>query len=251
MDRAKQIWEDLAKDDAYFAVSTHDKFRGSNIDAAAKKEFFESGVRHLDEIWGVFEREFGAKLRPKSALDYGCGVGRILLPLAKKCESVTGVDISPTMLDEARLNLDAKRIDNTSLMSADDFMASDAQRFDFVHSYIVLQHIAPDVGYHIIRTMLERLGAGGFGMIHVTYANTATGFRRLRSWLYRDFPAIHVWLNRLRGRTESPMPMYEYDRDRIISILQENGCSQMSVRATDHGFLGELIYFAKSETLTD
>ncbi len=38
----------------------------------------------------------------KSVLDAGCGYGRIAIPLAKAGYRVTGIDISPTMLSEAK-----------------------------------------------------------------------------------------------------------------------------------------------------
>ena len=37
-----------------------------------------------------------------SALDFGCGVGRLSIPLSKRFAKVIGVDIAPTMVELAR-----------------------------------------------------------------------------------------------------------------------------------------------------
>src|SRR5258708_1245707 len=104
MDRAKQIWENLGQNDPYFAVSTFDDFRRGRLDDAAKEKFFQSGREHVGWLWSEIERGFGISFSPGRSLDYGCGVGRVLIPLAEKSRSVVGVDISQAMLEEARKN---------------------------------------------------------------------------------------------------------------------------------------------------
>ncbi|MEO7538436.1 MAG: methyltransferase domain-containing protein [Pyrinomonadaceae bacterium] len=246
MSKAKDIWEDYAANDAYFAVSTFDKFRSSNIDDVAKAEFFETGHQHVDEVWSELETAFGVELRPKRAIDYGCGVGRILLPLAKKCDLATGVDISSAMLKETRCNAAAMATENIRLQSAEEFFAADADTYDLVHSYIVLQHIDPSIGYRIIGKMLTRLVPGGFGMLHVTFKDPSSSFQRFRFKIYRDVPCIHRFMNIVRGIKERLMPMYEYDRERVMDILGQHSCEMKYVRETDHGFLGAMMFFRKA-----
>ena len=247
MGKAKEIWEDFAANDPYFAVSTFDKFRSSNIDDEAKAEFFETGRQHIEEIWDDFRREFKIDPKPARALDYGCGVGRLVLPLAEKCESVTGVDIADAMLDETRRNAAAGGLKNVTVQNADEFWEADEDRYDLVHSYIVLQHIEPATGYKIVEKIVARLETGGLGMLHLTFKDSAPTFRRLRSRIYRDVPGVHRVLNLIRGKSEGVMPMYEYDRERILKILDKNGCRETFLRETDHGFLGAMIFFRKGD----
>ena len=49
------------------------------------------------------EADFVERFRPASALDGGCGTGRVGRELARRGVSVTGVDIDPEMLATARL----------------------------------------------------------------------------------------------------------------------------------------------------
>ncbi|HTH39124.1 MAG TPA: class I SAM-dependent methyltransferase [Pyrinomonadaceae bacterium] len=243
----KAVWDELGERDPYYAVVTHDEFRRSNIDADAKAEFFRMGREHLDEIWPEMGTAAGGgPFRPNSAIDYGCGVGRVLIPLAERCCHVTGVDISHAMLDEARRNAKASDLTNIDYQDADEFSGAGEENYDLVHSFIVLQHIPPPTGYEIIGKLTARLAAGGVGMIHVTYKNAAPLFTRLRFRLYRDVPGVHRLSNLLQRRDFPFMPMYEYDLDEVKEILQSNSCEIVSEKDTDHGFLGQMIFFAKS-----
>ena len=245
MSRAKDIWEDFAVNDAYYGVATFDKFRRPNLDSAAKEDFFQSGREHVAQIWNEIESAFRVKMRPRRALDYGCGVGRILIALAEKCETVVGVDIAAGMLAETRRNCADRKIENVCLQSAGDFLAADPETFDLVHSFIVLQHIDPQIGDEIIEQMVKRLEPGGIGMLHVTYFDPSPAFKKLRFRVYRDVPFVHTSLNVIRGKREPLMPMYEYDLNRIYQILQANGCGSTFARFTDHGWLGMMIFFQK------
>lgn len=246
MSKANDIWEDYAETEAYFAVSTHDRFRSSNIDDDAKAEFFKSGQQHIDEIWAEIEREFNVEIKPAIALDYGCGVGRLVLPLAKRCANVIGVDISATMLTETKRNAEERGLENVRVQNDVEFWDVDADTYDFVHSYIVLQHIKPVTGYQIVEKIVKRLEKGGCGMLHFTFTDGSSAFRRWRFRIYRDVPGVHAFLNWIRGKSERLMPMYEYDRERVFQILHKNGCRETFVRATDHGFIGAMIFFRKN-----
>lgn len=242
MSDGKKIWEEIATSEAYFGVATYDKYLAGGLDEEAKREFFESGREHLDLVFRELESLFGPLGRPAKALDYGCGVGRVLMPLAERCESVVGVDISSRMLDESRKNLKDGDVQAFELKAAEDFIAGDEAEFDLVHSYIVLQHVEPQIGYRIIEKILKRLKPGGVGMIHVTHTDNAPLFRRLRSRIYRNFPFVH---RAIRRDSRPFIPMYSYDMTRIADIFTSNGCTIRSSISTDHGYLGEMMFFRK------
>src|SRR5687768_1096526 len=92
MNKGKEIWDSYATDEAYFAVLSEDRFRRGNLDAEAKMEFFASGHEHISMVYAALEEAFDFDLKPTRGLDYGCGVGRLLIPLAERCEAVVGVD---------------------------------------------------------------------------------------------------------------------------------------------------------------
>ena len=62
----------------------------------------------------------GIKCAQKSSLDFGCGVGRLIIPFARVFEHVTGVDISPAMLEIAQRNCLEQGIHNVEFVRSDD-----------------------------------------------------------------------------------------------------------------------------------
>ena len=110
--------------------------------------------------------------RPATVLDFGCGVGRTLVPFASIGGRVIGMDVAPSMLDEARANCRAFGVHNMDLQLADDELLRAPGHFDLVHSFIVFQHIAPERGKALFARLIERIAAGGVGAIHVLYSKS-------------------------------------------------------------------------------
>src|SRR6266550_1447345 len=194
-------WERFGKTDPYFAVLTAPEFHGRLSDSERAK-FFASGEGHIDTIFSIARERLDPSFAPARALDFGCGVGRLLLPLAQRCREVTGVDVSPSMLDEARRNCDAAGAKDVQLVQGDDDLSAVAGPFDFVHTYIVLQHIPVERGERLVRKLAAKLAPGGIGMFHVPYT---AGRQRLTSkalyWLRMRVPGGKWALNLARGRS--------------------------------------------------
>lgn len=243
MSANKDTWVEWGERDPYFAVVTIDKFHRDNLDADAKQAFFETGRQHVEDIWADLVDVAGGEFRPEAALDYGCGVGRILLPLAERCERVIGVDISQPMLDEVRKN--ATGYPNIECRSVDEFLSDASARYDLVHTFIVLQHIPPRQGYGVIGQLASGLAGGGVGMIHVTFKAKGPMLARLRSRMYRDVPSLHRFARKLFRLNMPFMPVYEYELDRVRGILIANGCTIVKEKDTDHGFLGKMFFISK------
>src|ERR1700745_2897018 len=97
-------WERFGKNDPYFAVLTYPQFKSANLNADALDEFFKSGEAYADQLISNLQKSFSLHdlSTIKNVLEFGCGTGRIMIPLAKRFESITGVDISESMLKEAK-----------------------------------------------------------------------------------------------------------------------------------------------------
>lgn len=247
--KEKKRWERLAETDPYFSVATFDQFLGSNLDESAQTDFFRTGAEYVDNLWRDLEILIGHEPRPARALDFGCGVGRVLAPLAQKCGSVVGVDISEQMLAEAKKNCGFRDISNVEFIVADRFDAA-KESFDFIHSFIVLQHIEPRLGLSLARSMIASLGPGGVGMLHFTYVDPSTAHKRLKSFIYGKLGPLRSSINKIRGRADTPwMPMHAYNLNEIFRLLQEEGCQNVSVRFTHHGLFGAMVFFEKAGEL--
>lgn len=243
-------WDRLARD-PYYAVLNEDGFRLEQAGVGARARFDASGEEDMARTLEEIRRFITPDFRPERGIDFGCGVGRLTIPMARTCEHVTGVDISRTMLVEARKNCAARGLTNVALITSSDFFAAASVEpsLDFVHSYIVFQHIPPSAGMWLCDSLLQRLRPGGVGALHFTYARRASRLRRVVHRMRRLAPGVNVFANLVQGRPlgEPFIPMNEYDLGDIMTLLRDRGCSHVHARLTDHGgHLGAMLIFQRT-----
>jgi SAM-dependent methyltransferase len=128
--RMRGDWDKRAEEDHKLHIATGH--------AGSEATFRASGELDLDAI--VLD---GVDLDPSAAvLEIGCGVGRLLVPLARRVAVAHGVDISPVMIGKSKeYAADAPNV-KTALTDGTFSRIPDAS-LDFVFSFIVFQHI-PD-----------------------------------------------------------------------------------------------------------
>jgi len=242
-----RTWEYYGSADPYYGVLTSDDYRRTAMTPDMKAKFFDSGRQYVDVVLGIIKAELDVSFQPKTALDFGCGVGRLVIPLAKICTQVTGVEISASMIEEAKKNCREQGISNVSIVKSDDTLSQVSGSFDLVHSYIVFQHIAPDRGETILRRLIDVLRGDGVGVLQFTYFSKNTPTRKLLMRAYKHMPFMYSFRNLLKGRPfrEPLMQMNEYNLNRIFRILQDTGCHRCGIRFTDHNMYGIIIFFQK------
>jgi 2-polyprenyl-3-methyl-5-hydroxy-6-metoxy-1,4-benzoquinol methylase len=102
-------------------------------------------------------------VRGLRVLDVGCGVGRWSRRLARRGALVTGIDLSPTMIAEAKRRAAEECVSARCRFETQDLSALDAgDRFDLVIGVTVLQHILdPAALEEAVRRMVAHLAPGG------------------------------------------------------------------------------------------
>ncbi len=247
-DNPDKAWECWGALDPYWAVCSQFPFRSANIGEASLKIFFDSGEEHVNWIFRVVAEHLDEGFKPRVALDFGCGVGRILIPLAKRCERVIGLDVSETMLNEARRNLRAGGLDNVTLLRSDDGLLQTRSGYDFLHSYIVFQHIPMRHGLRITRRLVQGLEPGGIGALHYVFLNRAPLHVWMSKWVRKNVPVAHGVMNLLRGRSwrHPLMQMNAYSLSSLFRVLYETGCESVQSHFTNHdGYIGAVLFFRK------
>jgi len=252
-------WQRWGEQDPYFGVITNERFRRDRLDDEALEYFFHTGRKYVGHVLRVARRQFIPKFKPRRVLDFGCGVGRLVVPFAEYGSEVIGVDISPAMLAEARRNCERFGVDaRVSLVTSDDELSQVNGEFDLIHSFIVFQHIDPRRGRNIASRLMDRLAPGGIASLHFTYA---------KAWHPDTFgqqpppapaPETTRWLDRLRGaRRESAAPeppegdpdmqMNPYPLNELFFLVQSRLCVRTChIEFTDHGGeLGVVMYFQR------
>jgi 2-polyprenyl-3-methyl-5-hydroxy-6-metoxy-1,4-benzoquinol methylase len=251
-DSTDLAWEQWGRRDPYFGVITLPQFRRQAMTEAARGEFFESGQVHVRFVLDYIRHFIDAHFAPRRVLDFGCGVGRALLAFAAAAPQVTGVDISPSMLKEARRNCDRQQLANVQLLLSDDQLSHVTGTFDLIHSCIVLQHIPVARGRRLLTRLLALLQPGGVGAVQVTYGKaqytdnygaaaveTAPVSPKAEATAARSIAASE-------GNSDPEMQMNAYPMNQILFLLHQSGIRRMHVEFTDHaGELGVFMFFQK------
>ena len=239
-------WRKWGSENPYFGVCSDDKFRNVALTKQAREEFFASGEAHIERIFlelaNIFQLESGKQL--ECALDFGCGVGRLVIPLARRASHVLGVDIAPSMIKEAQRNCVAAGVENVNFVLSDDALSRVNGSYDLVHSHIVLQHIAWSRGRGLLCALADRVAPGGFLAIQILTGYQGPKFSRAMAHLRYLFPPIHRLRNFLTRRPASdpPMQLHVYDLNVIISDLEKRGMGVKCANSNWQGFTTTTIY---------
>jgi 2-polyprenyl-3-methyl-5-hydroxy-6-metoxy-1,4-benzoquinol methylase len=246
-------WEEWGRRDPYFGVITDPKFRRSEMDGYIKREFFQSGESHAHGVLNTIRRYVDPGFTPRTVLDFGCGVGRLLIPFAKIVDEVVGLDVSPSMLREARRNCDEHGLRNVRLLDSDDSLSTLTGSFDLIHSCIVFQHIPAERGRTIFSKLLQHLRPGGVGAVQLTYSKTRFASTH---GIAPAVPATVVSSGTDTRSSETPIPsipngadpeiqMNPYNVNEILFLMQCHGVQQFHIEFSDHGGeLGVFLFFA-------
>ena len=237
-------WEKWGQQEPYFAVLTHHRFRKANMSEEDRKAFFESGKDEINRVIQFCRRHLDADFQPERALDFGCGVGRLIIPLTEIAEEVVGLDVSESMVREAEQNCQRFDVKNVNLILSNDDLSQLSGTFDFIHSYIVFQHIPVERGRRILEKLLTHLNEGGIAAVHFTYAKTC--FQT-----YDGFPPDIASATSGHSGSDPEMQMNSYNMSQLLFLIQSAGIENIHLELTNHGGdFGAYICFQKPGELT-
>ena len=151
LERMRADWNARAEEDANYYVAFG---RRSQED----DEFFSTA----SDVVRVLERELKRLSTRDSALEIGCGPGRLMFPMSRHFQRIDGVDISDEMVRLARERL--RRAPNAFPQhnSGQDLAMFSDESFDLVYSYAVFQHIpSAQVIWNYLREARRVLKPGG------------------------------------------------------------------------------------------
>lgn len=245
-----QDWKRIAEDDPYWGVLSQEDYRRGAMDSERLRQFMASGEKFVTDFLSFVRKYLSPDFQPRRALDVGCGVGRLAIPLAKCSGAVVGVDVAKAMLDICGKQAKLAGVSNLELVESDDSLSRVQGSFDLVNTYIVLQHIPPERGYRLIDAMLSRLEVGGIASIQVTYA-------KARQFMVHEGPKALYY--RRDGNTlvdlvdsgwnppEGTINMYDYDLNQVMAqVTRWAGLPVLSLPTNDDNHLGCHFVFAKA-----
>ena len=190
----REFWDRSATVDAIHAISDQD-------DA---ESFETSGRADAEPLIPLLPAGGG------SALEIGCGIGRILQHLAPSCTALHGIDISAEMIQQARQRL--AHLPNVQLHVGNgyDLAPLDDHSLDLVFSQFVFQHMPKTTVYNYFVEAGRVLRPGGL-------------FRFQVPNILRDdhFAAFHHFTQ--PWFVEHPFPMHFYTPGEVVSLLVRAG----------------------------
>lgn len=151
-------WEAFGETDPFFGVLSDPTKHGGQWSV---DEFFESGRAHVQKLMHILA-DRGVTVGGGSCLDFGCGVGRLTVPLSHYFEHTIGVDVAGSMIEVAQRHNSAPHHCQFVLNREPDLRQFEPARFDMVHSCLVLQHIPPDVAMNYVAEFFRVTKPGGF-----------------------------------------------------------------------------------------
>jgi len=248
---SEDAWEEFAKADPYWAVLTDAKYRTGPSGTLSPQEravFFESGAQFIDSVARTLKSHFGRRFtKDDCCLDFGVGVGRLIIPMARLCGRAIGIDISDTMRRICLQNAISEKVGNIECFSAVDHPALREARYDWVNSYIVFQHIETRQGYRIFDQLLKQVKPGGAISIHFTaykdnrVAQYLTDHSR---YFTVDQDGVRSVFSGDRYYAPDAMMMNDYDIGRLYMILGQNGFDEVLTRHEDQDGMHGLIFFS-------
>lgn len=174
----REDWDRRAVEDGRGYTASHDH--------ETEAKYVESGARDAGLLLDF------ARLDPahtyERALEIGSGLGRLLEFMAGRFSKVTGADVSPEMIRRAeeRLGRSGKAGRCEFLLVDGDGRIPTQEKFDFVYTYTVFQHILPRQTARYIEEVRRLLKDDGVAVLHFA---EPYGLRRHFQALFHIDPA--------------------------------------------------------------
>lgn len=222
---SQKIWNNLAREDAFSAVLTYKEKKGNKWDAEG---FFQTGV---DEVSNDMKYVLSlADVKKGSALDFGCGVGRLTQALAPHFKTMYGIDISSQMIEIANryntFGTNCRYIVNIR----NDLSLIPNNSLDFIYSKITLQHMRFSRAQRYMREFVRILTPGGILFFQLPSAPLRPV--QSGSWycIKKIVPAACIEFLQFTLKKKSRAYVYPTDQEKVIHILEKSGMALLGVR---------------------
>lgn len=241
-------WTQLARTDPLWAVLMDPAKRGGRWDEG---EFFATGEREIESVLDYVGGLGISVDLSGSALDFGCGVGRLTQALAGRFSSVVGVDISEVMIELAKSRNRFGERCHYVVNESDDLSCFDDGDFSVVYSSIVLQHMPASLAAGYVQEFVRVAAPGGVVVFQVADGIQAGLVARVLGQVRAAVPRQRLASLRARileGDAEGQRrcKMHAFKEPRVREAVDATAASIVDVRytnSTELSFCGGIEYF--------
>jgi SAM-dependent methyltransferase len=196
--RARRTWDARADSEPLIATAAHD--------ATDWDTYWASGRRDLDLVLGVARQ--GGALGTATALEIGCGLGRLAKLAAMEFERVIATDVSPRMLKLASEKASMPNI-TYLLLGADLKLPAPDLSVDLVYAWTVFRHTSELIFAGYLDESRRVLAPGGCLAFEALVRGEGTPFK----------PSV-----------SNPVSEREYSRAELESYCRRHGYQWTSER---------------------
>lgn len=227
LERVEKQWAALGEKDPLWAILAAPEMKDGRWN---RELFFETGCKEVDAVIEIAAQlgdlQFG------TAVDFGCGVGRLSQALVRHFDRVIGIDVADSMVEHARYaNGFPDRCEYLHNSAADLTLLRD-ESVDLVYSSITLQHVGRSLARSYIREFFRISRRNGMVVFQLP--------SKPRSWarhfIKKLLPVrLTNWVWQIRSESPAPMESYFLPQQEISSLVKASGGQILRVDRNDNG----------------
>lgn len=218
LENVQKTWECFGATDPMWAVLG---WEGKDRNRWNAEEFFQTGVNDINRVMSQIDLITNYPLNTSRCLDFGCGLGRLTIPLAGHFTNVYGVDISPSMISKA--NAFSSDVPNARyhINLEPDLKLFESDFFDCIITLIVLQHLEISYQKNYTAEFVRLIKPGGLAVFQMP-----DQLERFAS--YREFKSNTRPEMEMHGMsTENVTSHIESCGGKVLQILEDDACGNL------------------------
>jgi SAM-dependent methyltransferase/glycosyltransferase involved in cell wall biosynthesis len=221
--RISKAWTALGVKHPHHSVLTAQEFLPENLNAATLERFWAGGVGEAERFKLMLQRHGLSETSSATCVEYGCGVGRVTLALAKMFRTVHAYDISATHIEIAKEEAARVRLSNLIFHQVADSSQENLSPCDVFYSHIVFQHNPPPIIARLIAMSLQALRPEGIAIFQVpTYS-----------------PNYNFGIDQYLARpAHEGMEMHFIPQPEVFALVANSDCAVLEVR--EDGSIGRI-----------
>jgi ubiquinone/menaquinone biosynthesis C-methylase UbiE len=240
-ERLRNTWESLGEEDPLWAIVSEPDKKECGWEMT---DFLKSGEEVVERYLRLLRQHGGPEMFDE-VLDFGCGVGRLTLAWKRHARTVTGVDISRSMIERGHRLLEGCDAIRLELNQKENLSAFADEQFAIVFSHIVLQHMPWEYARTYLQEFARVCSPGGWVAFQLPAqpANSQLLPRLRRSIVDRLPFGLGATYRRWRKGSSALFDMHFTSPHKVKAVLLRSGLHEIhrepdeSAGASTKGFI--------------